>query len=150
MRHEYIRWRYISNKVSNKSFFELVHCVIHKLIRTITCILINGMFYSMRVLTIIITCSYFVELEVQENNFGCCMRTRVMKYAKGYYKHEEDIIGMLLSMGNGEIYSIGRRGRKEPIAMRILHREVHSYGEDNESIIKYQEEILQSLNMFHR
>jgi hypothetical protein len=34
--------------------------------------------------------------------------------------------------------------------MRSLHREVQSYREDNERIMKAQEEILQSLNMLHK
>jgi hypothetical protein len=53
-------------------------------------------------------------------------------------------------MGNVEMESNGRRGRQEPITMRSLHREVESYREYNEKIMKSQEEILQSLNMLHR
>jgi hypothetical protein len=34
--------------------------------------------------------------------------------------------------------------------MRILHREVQSYREDNENIMKDQEEIIQILNMLHK
>jgi hypothetical protein len=34
--------------------------------------------------------------------------------------------------------------------MRSLHREVQSYGADNERIIKAQENILQILNMLHK
>jgi hypothetical protein len=34
--------------------------------------------------------------------------------------------------------------------MISMHREVHSYREYNEMIMKAQEEILQSLNMFHK
>jgi hypothetical protein len=33
--------------------------------------------------------------------------------------------------------------------MRIFHREVKRYKDDNENIMKAQEEILQSLNMLH-
>jgi hypothetical protein len=47
------------------------------------------MFYAMHVLTVIITCTFFAELEIQEGNFGIYMGTRVMEYAHGYYKHEE-------------------------------------------------------------
>jgi hypothetical protein len=47
------------------------------------------MFYVIHVLTIITTCTFLVELEVQERNFGTYMGTRVMEYAHGYYKHEE-------------------------------------------------------------
>jgi hypothetical protein len=34
--------------------------------------------------------------------------------------------------------------------MRSLHREVQSYRDDNERIMKAHEEILQSLNMLHK
>jgi hypothetical protein len=34
--------------------------------------------------------------------------------------------------------------------MRILHKEVHIYREDNEKIMKYREEILKSMNMLQR
>jgi hypothetical protein len=34
--------------------------------------------------------------------------------------------------------------------MRILHRKVQSYREDNENIMKNQEEIIQILNMLHK
>ena len=34
--------------------------------------------------------------------------------------------------------------------MRILHREVHRYKDDNERIMKAQEEILQILTMLHK
>jgi hypothetical protein len=46
------------------------------------------MFYVMHVLTIIITCTFLVELEVQENNFGSYMRNGVMEDVEGYYNHE--------------------------------------------------------------
>jgi hypothetical protein len=108
------------------------------------------MFYSMHVLTIIITCTFLAELEVHENNFGSYMRTGVMEDAQGSYNHEEEVIGLHVSMGNVETESNGRRGRQEPVTMRSLHREVQSYREDNERIMKAQEEILQSLNMLHR
>jgi len=75
------------------------------------------MCYSMHVLTIIITDTFLVELEVQENNFGSYMRTGVMKDSHGSYNHEEDIRGLHVIMGNVEIESNGRRGRHEPITM---------------------------------
>jgi len=53
-------------------------------------------------------------------------------------------------MGNVEMESNGRRGKKEPINMKSLHREVESYREDNEKIMKSQKDILKSLNIFHR
>jgi hypothetical protein len=45
-------------------------------------------------------------------------------------------------MGNAETYSNGRRDRQEPSIMRILHREVHIYRDDNKRIMKAQKEIL--------
>ena len=105
------------------------------------------MFYVMHVLTIIITCTFLAELEVQENNFGSYMRTRVMENAQGSYNHEKEIRGLHVNMGNAETESNGRRGRQEPVTMRSLQREVQSYREYNENIMKYQEEILQSLNI---
>jgi len=53
-------------------------------------------------------------------------------------------------MGNFEIDSNGRRGNQKPITMRSLHRELQSYRVDNERIMKAREEILQSLNIFHK
>jgi hypothetical protein len=53
-------------------------------------------------------------------------------------------------MGNVETESNGRKDRHEPVTMRSLHREVQSYIDDNERIMKSREEILQSLNMFHK
>jgi hypothetical protein len=50
-------------------------------------ILINEMFYVMHVLTIIITCTFLEELEVQERKFGSYMRIVVMEYAQGSYNH---------------------------------------------------------------
>jgi hypothetical protein len=38
---------------------------------------------------------------------------------------------------------------KEHVTMRSLHREVHRYRDDNERIMKDEEEILHRLNMFH-
>ena len=73
-----------------------------------------------------------------------------MEDAQGYYIHEEEFIGLHINMGNVETKSNGRRDRKEPVTMRSLHREVQSYMDDNERIMKAQEEILQSLNMLHK
>jgi hypothetical protein len=53
-------------------------------------------------------------------------------------------------MGNAETKSNGRRDGKDIITMRSLHREVQSYRDDNEMIMKAQEEILQRLNMLHK
>jgi hypothetical protein len=123
--------------------------VLHKSMRRITCIQINEIFYVMHVLTIITTCTFFVELEVQENKFGSYTRIGVMENAQGYYSHVEDIIGLHINIGNVGTNSNGRRDRHEPITMRNLHREVQSYREDNERIMKAHEEILWSLNMLH-
>jgi len=38
---------------------------------------------------------------------------------------------------------------KEPVTMRSLHREVHRYRDDNDGIMKDEEDILYRLNMFH-
>jgi hypothetical protein len=87
-------------------------------------------------LTIIITCTFLVELEVQKRNFGSYMRTAIMEDAQGFYIHEEEIIGLHVSMGYVETYSNGRRYRHELITMRSLHRQVQSYRDDNERIMK--------------
>jgi hypothetical protein len=110
----------------------------------------NEMFYSMHVLTIIVACTFLAELEVQENKFGSYIRTGVVEDSQGSYNHEEDIRGMHVNMGNVETESNGRRGGQELVTIRSLHKKVQSYREDNENIIKYLEEILHSLNMFHR
>jgi len=100
------------------------------------------MFYGMHVLTIIIICTFLVELEIHERNFGSYTRNGVMDYAQVFYSHEEEIRILQVIIGNCEIDSNGRRGRKEPITMRIPHREVKSYRYDNERIMKDQEEII--------
>jgi hypothetical protein len=65
-RHEYSHWRDVSERNAYKeSYCELLHCFLHKLMKKITCILIHEMFYVMHVLTIITTCTFLVELEVQ-------------------------------------------------------------------------------------
>jgi hypothetical protein len=105
----------------------------------------------MHVLTIIITCTFLVELkDIQESNFFSYIGTGVMEYAQGYYNYEEDIIGLHFNIRNVETESNGRRDRKEPVTMRSLYREVQSYKVDNERIMKAQEEILQNLNMLHK
>jgi hypothetical protein len=50
-------------------------------------------------------------------------------------------------MGNAETESNGRRDKHELVTMRILQNEVQSYRDDNERIMKYQEERFQILNM---
>jgi len=61
-----------------------------------------------------------------------------MEYSQGYCNHEEEIIGLHVSMGNYETKSNGIRDRKDPVTMRSMHREVHSYRDDNERIMKDQ------------
>jgi hypothetical protein len=110
----------------------------------------DEMFYTMHVLTLIITCTFIIELKVQESNFGSYMRTGVMEDAQGSYNNEEEIIGLHVIMGNAETNSNGRRDMHELVTMRSLYREVKSYMDGNERIMKSQEEILQSLNMLHK
>jgi hypothetical protein len=64
------------------------------------------------------------------------MRTKTMEDTQGSYSYEEEFRVMHVSMGNVETESNGGRDRKEPITMRILHREVQSYRDDNETIMK--------------
>jgi hypothetical protein len=75
------------------------------------------------------------------------MRTTTMEDAQGSYIHEKEFIGMHVSMGNAKTKSNGRRDRHEHITMRSLQREVQSYRDADENIMKAREEILQSLNM---
>ena len=115
------------------------------------------MFYSMHVLTIIITCTFLVELEVQERKNGSYMRIGVMEDAHGYYSHEEEIKGLHFSMGNDKIESNGIRDKQEPVTMRSMHREVENHRADNERMMKEQEKqteinavLLQSLSDLQR
>jgi hypothetical protein len=123
-----------------ESDFYLVHCFFHKLMRIITCILIDEMFYVMHVLTIIITCAFLAKLEVHENNTSSYMRTRVMEDAQGSFVHKKEIRGLHVSMGYVETELNGRRDRQNPVTMRSLHREVQNYREDNGRIMKALEE----------
>jgi hypothetical protein len=75
------------------------------------------------------------------------MITRDMDDAQGSYNREEENIGLHVSMGNVDTDSNGRRDMQERVTMSRLHREVHSYRDDNERIMKAQEEILQIKNM---
>jgi hypothetical protein len=67
------------------------------------------------------------------------MRIGVMEDSQGSYSHEEEFKVLHVNMGNDETYSNGRRHRKELVTMRSLHREVQSYNNYNERIIKAQE-----------
>jgi hypothetical protein len=82
------------------------------------------MFYSIHVLTIILTCTFLAELEVQENNFDSHMRIGVMEDSQGSHIHEEDIRGLHVNMGNVESESNARRDGQERVTMKIFHREV--------------------------
>jgi hypothetical protein len=118
--------------------------------KIISCILYDEFFYAMHVITIIITCTFLKKLKEQERKFGSYMRTRAMEDAQRSYSHQEEIIGLDVTMVNAKTKSNGRRDRQEPVTMRSLHREVQHYRDDNERIMKDQEEILQSLNMLHK
>jgi hypothetical protein len=78
------------------------------------------------------------------------MRIGVMEDVLGSYNHDEEVRALHVNMGNDETDSNGRINRKESITMISLHRKVHRYRDDNERIMKDQEEILQSLNMLHK
>jgi hypothetical protein len=55
-----------------------------------------------------------------------------MEYSQGSYNHEEEFIGLHVSIGNVlETESNGKRDRKELVTMRIMHREVKIYMDDN-------------------
>jgi hypothetical protein len=49
---------------------------------------------------------------------------------------DEDNRGTHVCMSNSKIESNGRRGKHEPVTMRILQREVHNYRDNNEKIMK--------------
>jgi hypothetical protein len=90
---------------------------------------------------------FLQNLEVQKDNLVSCMRTTAMEDTQGSFSHEEAFKGFHVSMGNAETNSNGRRGMKKTVTMRSIQREVKKYRDDNENIMKSQEEILQSLNM---
>jgi hypothetical protein len=73
-----------------------------------------------------------------------------MEDAQRSYSHQEEIIGLHVTMVNAKTKSNGRRDRQEPVTMRSLPREVQHYRDDNERIMKAREEILQILNMLHK
>jgi hypothetical protein len=97
------------------------------------------------ILTIIVTCTFLAELEVHERIFGSYMRTRDMEDSQGSYNHEDEVRGLHVNMGNAETESNGRRSRVELVeldeTMRSLQREVQSYREDNERMMRAQEEF---------
>jgi hypothetical protein len=78
------------------------------------------------------------------------MRTKFMEYSQGSYIHGEEFKGLHINLGNAETKSNGRRYRKEPVTMRSMHREVKSYMDVNERIMKAEGEMLQRFNMLHK
>jgi predicted RNase H-like nuclease (RuvC/YqgF family) len=89
------------------------------------------------------------------------MRTREMDDAQGSYNHEDEIKGLHISLGNVETESNGHRSRVEYVklakTMKRLQREVKSYKEENERLIRAQKEqnqintqLRQSLNNLRR
>jgi hypothetical protein len=60
----------------------------------------------------------------------------IVEYSHGSYIHVDEFRGIRVNIRNDEIDSNGRRGSKELVTMRIMQREVHSYREYNENIIK--------------
>jgi hypothetical protein len=85
------------------------------------------------------TCGGFFHKYKPSDN-SSYMTTTTMEYAQGSYSHEEEFIGLHVSMGNVETESNERR--QESITMRSMQREVHIYKDDNENIMKCHEEIL--------
>jgi hypothetical protein len=89
------------------------------------------------------------------------MRTREMDDAQGSYDHEDEIKGLHISPGNAEIESNGHISRVEYVKLveivKRLQREVKRHKEENERLIRDQEEkkqinihLLQSLNNLQR
>ena len=76
--------------------------------------------------------------------FGLAMRTYKMNYAHDPYEHKEDAMGENIQVGNAKTKSNGRRykGTRQDFTttMRILRVEMQSYRDDNERMIKDQEE----------
>jgi hypothetical protein len=75
------------------------------------------------------------------------MRTGVMEDDQGSYNHEDENIGLLISMENDETGSNGRRDRHNLVTTRSTRKEVQRYRLDNERIMKAHEEMLHILNM---
>jgi len=63
-----------------------------------------------------------------------------MDDAQGSYIHRDEIIGLNINLGNAEIEFNGHRRRVEPMelveTMRSLNKEVQSYREENERLIR--------------
>jgi len=65
------------------------------------------------IIIIIVTSTFIVVLDVDENIFGSYMKNRYMEDTQGYYDHEDVIRGLHVSMGNEETKSNGNRSRVE-------------------------------------
>ena len=67
-----------------------------------------------------------------------------MNDAQDPYEHEEDVMGENIHVGNAETKSNGRIFQETPLdfiaTMRSLRVEMQSYREDNERLVKAQEE----------
>ena len=77
----------------------------------------DEMLYAMHVLTVIITCTFLVELEVQEDKFGSYIRLGVIEDDHGYYIHEKEII-VLHVIPSGmlkQIQMVEEMGRSLPL-----------------------------------
>jgi hypothetical protein len=58
------------------------------------------------------------------------MRNRYREDYQGSYNHEEELIGLDVSMGNVETKSNGRRDKHNPVTTRSLQKEMQSYRDD--------------------
>ena len=81
---------------------------------------------------------------MEELFFGSSMRTYGMYDAQNPYEHEEDVMGENIRVGNDETESNGRIFQDTPpyfaATMRSLRVEMQIYKEDNEILVKAQEE----------
>ena len=75
------------------------------------------------------------------------MRTFSMNDAQDPHEHEEDVMGENIHVGNAKIESNGRIFQDTPLdfaaTMRSLRVEMQHYREDNEGLVKAQEEQYQ-------
>ena len=53
-------------------------------------------------ITLIITGTFLAKLDVEESKFGSYKMNWVMEDSQGYYIHEEEVIGLNVSMWNAE------------------------------------------------
>jgi hypothetical protein len=89
------------------------------------CILLENCVCIYFCLTYIYLHAHFLtEFRGTRRKFDSCIRTIAMEDTQGSYSHEEEFIGLHVSMGNVDMESNGRRDMQEPITMRSLQREV--------------------------